>query len=158
MKLAVRGFGLFVVLRCAHGFGLLSFWQLIVYKQCILIPIELTLVDVPVSSLQTSTEFFFLTPASLKTTSQALFLQLRPLVPLYVPHFGHFRTPRIVDFPKSDRRSFAFLWESGSTEKWYMLVVSYYRELEKPRLIWLMTGVVTAWTLINTVDNWSKWN
>lgn len=34
-----------------------------------------------------------------------LFLQLRPLVPLYVPHRGHFLIPLNVAFPKSDKKA-----------------------------------------------------
>lgn len=59
----------------------------------------LTLVEVPVSSLDASIENFFLPPDSLKTTSHDLFLQLVPRVPFDVPHLGHFFTPLRVARP-----------------------------------------------------------
>ena len=57
----------------------------------------------PVIIFTASALWPFLVSFSLKTTSHDLFLQLMPLVPLNVPHFGHFRTPRSVGLPKSPK-------------------------------------------------------
>lgn len=60
----------------------------------------LTFVELPVSRRHASIENFFRPPDSLKITSQDLFLQHIPRVPLDVPHFGHFFTPRRVARPR----------------------------------------------------------
>ena len=59
-----------------------------------------------VKILHASVVFFFLSSAALKTTSHDLFLQLNPLVPLYVPHFGHGFTPLSVLRPRLESKSF----------------------------------------------------
>lgn len=53
-----------------------------------------------------SVVFFLRSSAALKTTSHDLFLQLKPLVPLYVPHLGHAFTPLSVLRPRSESKSF----------------------------------------------------